>query len=382
MAVGCLAALLLVAPAAARADAAQVTVVSPGGQSQTLALDAMAGSEDVINRSYALRSSSGVSAQTITGFSIASLLDAAGADPYSFSYLELQRPAGGSVQLSRDQALDEGVFPDGPPVLYATAAGTGFLRPSGGEGDANATDSFEAPQGISIVLRKGEPLRVRAQASPLRTRTGEPVDFEAIVDRAGSGERLYFSWYFDDGHRASGDTARHSFAKRGSYDVVVSLKSDGDDAGTSDVVTIQVGAPPEGPDRKGGGTNDDTDAPDHGVADGPGSSGGVSDSPVVAPVAPPPEVQPTPESRQPTPPPEPDGELVSGELVSAETTPTPPAQQPAAARRGNPEEEGGDGGSVSTAAWGALATLGLLGLGALGEAGGLVAFRRGRWGAP
>ncbi len=234
-----LAALALVAAlaspwaAGARADAAQVTVVSPGGAEQTLALDALTGTEDVRERPYVLRSSTGESTQTVSGFSLAAILDAAGADPYGFSYLEVQRPAGGAVPLSRHQALDPGAFPDGPPLVYATAAGTGFLRPSAGPEDLNVGDSFEAPQGISVVLRKGSRLQVRAKASKLRTRPGQPVHFNAAVDGAGAGEQLAYSWYFDDGASATGPEATHSFMRRGSYDVIVGVTSDGDDTGAS-----------------------------------------------------------------------------------------------------------------------------------------------------
>ena len=260
--------------AAARADVAQVTVVSPGGAEQTLALGALAGSEDVIDRTYLLRSSSGESTQAVSGFSLAALLEAAGADPYGFSYLEVQRPAGGAVLLSRDQALAAGAFLDGPPLLYATAAGTGFLRPSAGPEDLNAGDSFEAPQGISVVLRKGARLQVRARASTLKTRPGKPVHFSATVEGAGSGEQLAYSWYFDDGASAESAEATHAFSKRGSYDVVVGVTSDGDDTGASAVVTIQVGAPIAGPDRKGGGRENSAAAPDHGAAATAGSHGG------------------------------------------------------------------------------------------------------------
>ena len=91
---------------AALADDAQVTVVAPGGEQQTLSLDALAGGEDVVEGTYAIRSAAGESTQTVTGFSLEAILGAAGTDPFGFSYLEAQRPAGGSVLLSRHQALD------------------------------------------------------------------------------------------------------------------------------------------------------------------------------------------------------------------------------------------------------------------------------------
>lgn len=368
---------LLAAPA--RADVAQVTVVSPGGAEQTLALAAMAGSEDVVNHPYVLRSDSGETTQAVTGFSLAKLIEAAGADPYGFSYLEVQRPAGGTVMLSREQALGSNAFADGPPVVYPTATGTGFLRPSAGAGDFNASDSFDAPQGITVVLRKGMALQVRAEASSLKVKTGEKVDFEAIVERAGSGEQLSYSWNFDDGHSGSGAQARHSFAKRGSYDVVVGVTSSGNEAGASDVITIQVGEPLGGPDRKGGGTNRAADAPDHGSAEGAptGTEGGWGGgSPAAAPVSETPASAPAPTEKtdaKPQQQPRPSGERVSGELLDATAQPAPePEPQPRAAARTGSLHGGGEGGlAVSATAAGVLGTLGLLGLGALLEARGL-----------
>ena len=367
--------------AAASADVAQVTVVSPGGSEQTLALDALAGSEDVVDRPYVLRSAAGESSQAVSGFSLARILDAAGADPYGFSYLEVQRPAGGAVLLSRDQALADGA--DGPPAIYSTTTGTAFLRPSTGTEDLNATDSFTAPQGIAIVLRKGTHLQVRATASPRQTRPGKPVHFKAIVEQAASGEQLEYSWYFDDGASATGPEPIHSFKKPGSYDVVIGVTtSGGDETGTSAVVTIQVGPPLGGPNRKGGGHNEAAGAPDHGAASGPssGSAGPAATTPPSPVGNAPSDTQRgrRPRVRRSTPDrapaenaPVPPGEHVVGELVSAETTlPPEPSEQQAAARTGH-LDSGGGSGDIPTAAWGGLATLGLLALGAAAETGAL-----------
>jgi hypothetical protein len=379
--VGLLALVLSVALAgSARADDAQVTVISPGGAQQSLSLTALAGREDVVARPYFLRAAEGESSTTVTGFSLAAILEAAGTDPFGFSYLEVQRPAGGAVLLSRHQALDTDAFGEGPPVVYTAAGGTGFLRPSTGGDDPNADDSFEAPQGVTVALHNGSPLRVRARASTQRTRVGEEISFSAIVDRAGSGEQLEYSWYFDDGNSASGATARHSFAKRGSYDVVVGVTTPGDRAGTSAVVTIQVGAPLSGPDRKGGGRDRDAGAPDHGAAAGthgavpPGPGGGGS---LVGHT--PPDTRPaaalsvrrgaTDKAQHKTERGPGAGETVVGELVSA-TTPVD-AVKPGApgARRGH-LSAGGGGGGLPGVAIGLLVTAGLLGLGALAESRG------------
>ncbi len=353
----------------ARADAAQVTVVTPGGAQHSISLDALAGQEDIRDRTYALRSATGTTTLTVTGFSLATILAAADVDPYGFSYLELQRPAGGSVLLSRDQALDPYTSSDGPPVVYATGGGTGFLRPSAGDDDLNASDCFEAPQGLTIALRKDSPLRVRAEASTVQVAAGKPVAFTAVVEAAGAGEPLSYSWYFDDGHSASGPSARHSFAKRGSYDVVVGVTTPGDRAGVSAVVTIQVGAPLSGPDRKGGGRNRDADAPDHGAATG--TRGAVPPGPASGPHSG--RVQPSPSShprrrdrrRQPS------GQAVDGQRVSglllastAEVSADPGVVR--AARTGALDDAGGSPG-LPDAAVGLLTTIGLLGAGALIE---------------
>jgi PKD domain len=372
---------------AARADAAQVTVVSPGGAQQTLSLEALSGGEDVVARPFVLRSSDGESTQTLTGFSLAQVLEAAGADPYSFSYVEVQRPAGGAVRLSRHQALDPGAFAEGPPTVYATAGGTGFLRPSSGPEDPNATDSFLAPQGVTLSLRKGRPISVTAKATPLKAKPSQPVSFEALVTGTGAGEEVAYSWYFDDGGSAAVASATHSFRKPGSYDVVVGVTTPGDPTGSSDVISIQVGEPPAGPDRKGGGSDEGAGAPDHGSAAGPsaspvaGSGSGyvspATSSPTPVPVsAAAASTPPVARQRQP-PPPAPAGELVEGELVSADSEArTPPARQ-AAARTG--ELDGDGGGGIPGVAWGLLATLGLLGVGAAAEAGAIGGhFWRGR----
>ncbi len=382
-----LAALLLAS--GARADTAQVTVVSPGGAEQTLALEALAGSEDVVDRAYVVRGSTGEATEQVSGFSLAKLIDAAGADPFSFSYLEVQRPGGGAVQVSRHQALESGAFADGPPVVYAAAGGTGFLRPSNGEGDLNADDSFVVPQGLRVVLRKGTPLVVKAKASTLKTKPGKPVRFSAVVEQAGAGEQLSFSWTFDDGKSAEGAEVSHKFTERGSYKVVLGVTSPGNEAGSAAVVTIQVGAPIAGPDRKGGGRNETKDAPDHGAAAGPSTgtgTGGSSGLPAAPPSSYEPPVSspvPTPEAAAETPlepTPEPEGEEVSGELLTSAAS-APPEQGPQAeARRGSLQNDGesGGGGGLPAAAWGGLATLGLLGLGGLLEARGLGGLLPGR----
>ena len=136
------------------------------------------------------------------------------------------------------------------------------------------------------------------------------------------------------------------------------------------MVNIQVGAPLSGPDRKGGGRIDDSEAPDHGavagtrgaVPPGPGSS-----SPTAAPATPAP-AEPAQAQGDRHPKPAEQGERVSGLLLDGTETAAEPAK-PVAARSGS-LDEGGSGSGLSGAALGLLATVGLLGVGALAESRG------------
>jgi PKD repeat protein len=223
---------------------------------------------------------------------------------------------------------------------------------------------------VTIALRKGSPLRVRAEASTLKTRPGEPVEFRAEAEGAGAGETFAYSWHFDDGSSAEGPNATHSFARRGSYDVVVGVTTPGDSTGTSAVVTIQVGQPLAGPDRKGGGTSRDDEAPDHGAATGSGGEG--------VPAAPTPATSPAPGTAEqkprsePKPQAAPQDELVTGQLLSATASPQPKPKASPAARRGSLDGEKSGGPSLPNAALGLLVTAGLLGAGALTEARSLL----------
>ncbi|MBS1845928.1 MAG: PKD domain-containing protein [Actinobacteria bacterium] len=396
--------MTVAASGVARADAPEVTIVTPGGAQHTLSLEALTGSEDVVDRTYPLRGPEGESTQTITGFSIAALLEASELDPYAFSYLEIQRPGGGAVQLSRAQALD-----DPAPVVYSTGTGTGFLRPAASAEDDNVADRFQSPTGLTIVMRKGASLLVRVEAAPRKVEVGEKVNFRAVVERAGSGEALTYSWYFDDGNSGAGETATHAFAKPGSYSVVVGVTAAGEDTGASAVARIQVGAAPAGgPDRKGGGTDKSKGAPDHGAAEGPSgpaSTGGAPSpgggapeaeatafvpTPVPTPTSDPTPVRPPerktekprpekgrkPKTEKPAPESTQVGEVVTGELLSgdveAEPLPTRVPRPQAAARTGTPRADGGGNGGVPGAALGLGAVVALLGLGALAEAGRFV----------
>jgi PKD domain len=260
-------AALLAVPVGALAND-QVRVEPEGSSPRTVRLSAL-GDPDVQAREY----ETGAGRAALTGWSLDRVLDAANVNPYRFGDVEIAA-AGTSVTLDRDEYLDQGAFPDGPPVFWMLDGASRFLRPASASGGAGQVGG-----GGPITVRLGRPSRLSVSAAVSKTRLdpGERVTFTATVEGAAAGEPVTVSWYFDDdGDRVKGARVMHRFRKPGTYDVTVSATTADDDPGADDFVTVRVGPEPDGPDRKGGGTNPDASAPDSGVgmgAPGPASGG-------------------------------------------------------------------------------------------------------------
>lgn len=367
-------AALLILPAAAQA--LSVRVVDLQGKSTTVDLAGLEGQEDVDGVDYAIRSSSGTSTVTVTGFSLDKVIAASGADTLSYTYLNVNRPGGGSVQLTNGQVRNSG-SPDGPPVVYESGADVGFIRPSTGDGDRNAADSFEVPGTLIVTLHSGTPIGIEMSASDTKVDAGDTVDFTAAVTHPSSMQPD-IEWSFGDGERAVGaERVSHRFKAGGTYYVVVTAKDPDTGQGPSASVEIQVGEKKEGgPDRHGGGEDKRDDAPDTGTSEGTGGdlsgtgagtvtgpSGGSAGP--VAPDAPAPEPS---DQRAPDPP---SGEEVRGQVLD-DVVVVPSAEQrqrEAAAPTLRTGEEQAGGLGLSGAALGGMTVAALLGFGALAQAG-------------
>jgi PKD domain len=237
----------------------------------TVALSGL-GEPDVQAREYAVDDGTGERRVTITGWSLDLLLRKAGpdADPYRFAGVEVS-VAGAAVSLGREEVIRSDTFPDGPPVFWMEGGEVRFLRPAG----AAARSVLLAGPGPAVVrLTRASELQVRAEASDRSVEPGDPVTFTATVDGAPDGEQVDVTWYFDDDRRGRGTRVTHRFRRPGTYDVSVGARTSPDDPGADDFVTVRVGKPPGGPNRKGGGTNMDANAPDSGVGTGSRGAGG------------------------------------------------------------------------------------------------------------
>lgn len=399
-----LAASAVIGAAPSIASAASIVEVTPlGGSAATINLHKLSGEEDVNDVAYAIRSKQATNTETVTGFSLERILVEGGVDVYTFNYVEIVRPGGGSVLLTRAQVRADGAFPDGQPVVLEDGASPAFLRPSAGPEDYNDDDRFTASP-LRVIVHEGSLIELQAEASRSKAEVGERITFNATVTRQAAGTDPEISWSFGDGATKTGARVSHTFSEPGLWKVAVGATTPNDRTGGSALVEVRVGkSKAGGPDREGGGEDGGKGASDQGTSEGSGGTAGGSGDPDAAGTEPgtsagnsdpadrTSEATPRPRQKEqeradrPGPP----GETVSGELLSASdlagaevipaATPSPSEQAPIATlRTGTPSEAGGF--TVPGAALAGLGAFGLVGLGALAEigvlAGAAAAMRR------
>jgi hypothetical protein len=354
-----LAALATASASLAHADgaapqSATVTFAPSGvGAARTLDLGALADRFDVHGLVYTLREADGTTSTTTVpdGISLGALLSAAGLDADAFDYLELPRADGSRAILMRD---DLGGTTEGPPVVWSDTQGVHFLRPSGGEGDANGADLVTTGDGsIAVALKRGQPLVPRIAVSTLRAQPHERVDFSAsLVGGASLGPGLDYQWYFDGFGTVRGANISHRFPPGGPYLVLLNVvRGDGTSVGAPDSENIRVVRARErhsddahrsdesqrgdGSGQGGGGGSGSGGSGGGGNAGGVGTGSGTAAPayvpPAMPPAASPPPLVPVPH-HAPAPPRRPRGDLVSGTLIASAAAAATPAGGTRAAR--------------------------------------------------
>lgn len=337
-------ALSLVLLAAASAPGASVTIApSGGGMARTLTLADLAGGFDVHGVTYTVRAADRSTSTTTVadGISLNALLAAAGLDGDAFDYVALQKADGSSAIVMRD---DLGGTEEGPPVVWADAQGTHFLRPSGGDGDANAADLVTLGDGapLALALKTGAPLVPRIAVSKLRVHPRERVSFSASLVGGGSpGPNLDYEWYFDGTGTVRGANVTHRFPRPGSYLVLLNVVRGTTTIGNPDTVYVRVVRPRKQPtndahradEAPNGGTGGSTGAGTGsatGGGAGAGSGAGTGAPPIAAPAPPTASQSPPAPQRAPAMPRTPPGKLVSGTLLaSASAVAAPPGAEAA-----------------------------------------------------
>ncbi len=370
-------------------DTAEVTIApSDGGAPRSLALAGLADRFDVHDAAYTVRAADGATS-TVTvadGISLAALLAAAGLDADVFGYIELSKADGSSAIVLRD---DLGGTDEGPPVVWSDADGVHFLRPSGGEADANGADLVTlAADPLSIALKAGEPLVPRIAVSALRVHPRERVDFSAsLVGGAALGAGRDYQWYFDGTGTVRGANVSHRFPRPGTYLVLLNVvRGDGTSLGDPDTVNVRVARaqrPADDAHRSGdggsGGGGGSAVAGSGGSVpgggDGAATSGdaapapaGDAPAPSVAPPASPPPPAPVPPARPapqhaPAASVRPQGPLVSGTLIAAADAAAAPANAGSATATAARKAASDGPLRVPIGAWVAIGLAALLALG-------------------
>lgn len=205
---------------------------------------------DVTNTDFVLRSPRRVRYIRLTGVRIGSVLRAAGIDPAAVPSLEIVRPDGSILYLTREQVGDD----SRAAIVWVSARRTGLLRPSLGRGDINAGDYFltspDTP--LRVTVAPGPALRVLI-AGPTRLRPGVRGQFTARVLGSDDGGDVLVRWSFGDGAVATGPQTQHAFRRRGVYSVVAEARASDGAAGSSDPLRIAVGQVANSGERAGGG---------------------------------------------------------------------------------------------------------------------------------
>lgn len=349
-----------VAAAPSAAQAADVTFVQPDGSKKSVDFSTVTPDVD---SDYVVRGST-TGDKKITGVSVARLMQAADVTA-SFKAIEVVRGSGQLVRVTKstvEQSID-------PPVVFEADGNLNFLRPVVDGNDRNAPDIVSLTT-LTINLDDSgfDELEVEATASAKTVKTGKPVSFSATASGDDAAEAT-FTWNFRDGASATGASAKHTFKKRGQYDVIVSAKRRGETRTDSAVVRIQVGAASKSKEKRdGAGENDAAGAPATGAAEGDSGSGDAAATTGAT--------KNKPKTKRQSTPPEQSLPTVSGQLLSAATTPLP-EESTLAARSGQQAAvfKSGSFALSQEAAIGILALMLALG-GLLYELGFFAALRR------
>jgi PKD domain-containing protein len=334
----------------------EVTIVKPDGKSRSVMTDE---ADHDLGGIYRIEKPNGsvTNVDVAGGVSVYSLLAEAGVQT-GYETIEIPRPGGGSVVLTRNAVEEEDPRPPGFFKDDATGKTMFIGFPPPGSRNVLAKDYFEVTTSAIRLTEIGKAeVSVDLTASRKEIEPGESVNFTAKASPQGS---YRYDWTLEPGvsERDAGTKLTHRFEKEGMYTVVVGVYTSDDDGDSdSDGVTIQVGDP-EKKDKPPREQDNDVPPPPPALPDVPSSD--------VAPYTPVPSTPTTPEPTQPdiaT-----SGTPVEGNLL-ADVSDPPPSNILESARRaardGNPQDDANDGDvGVSEAAVSIFAALALLGLGA------------------
>jgi len=213
-----------------------------------------------------------------TGWSVRSVLIAAGADPDTTYSVTITGTVGGPVVLHTEDFADAAVNHafvqgQGVPLFYWQTEGQPqFFRPERDVNDLNGLDDIVGTDGnLGAQLESGAILHVTAHANRTKVDPGQPVSFTSSVQGAHRDETLTYKWNFGDGRTSSAANPSHVFTTGGRiYSVNLTVTGEGS-GGSAPVLKITVG-------HKSGGSGSGGDNHGHsgsGAPSGPNGTGGT-----------------------------------------------------------------------------------------------------------
>ena len=199
------------------------------------------------------------------------------------TYFETPNAAGIPSVLSAADLADPAAAADAypfvdklPPAVFLTGSGkVGYIRPMRNpDEDANASDYTQGFGRLDLTIHTTGTLLAPVVGSSGGTDldTGSETTFSVTYPDKPKARVKSTRWDFGDG--STRGTKRNkpskSFAKRGTYPVVVTVRTNDGSYGRSTPLEIKVGKPPKAPaGGNGGGTGDGS-----GSGGGPGVTGG------------------------------------------------------------------------------------------------------------
>lgn len=215
---------------------------------------------DVPETAYTLRSASSSQTNDHAGLSVRKLVVLAGADPDSVGFVSVKRPDGTLAYLAGADIADPPPFPEGPALVWVDGDTSRFFRPVRNDSDVNAADNVgtESGQPLVVDVHAGPLIGVSATARPAKAAAGADIAFSA---NASGGRDLSYTWTFDDGTHAHGQTVTHAYKLAGGYNAFVTVAGAGDSGGSSPTIHVVIGNPPKGPAPRAGGGSTKRKAP-------------------------------------------------------------------------------------------------------------------------
>jgi hypothetical protein len=145
-----------------------------------------------------------------------------------------------------------------PPAVHVTEDGIGYVRPlRGSRDDVNASDIFTVSGALVLTFHTtGKLLEPAVKASAgTDVKTKQKNTFSVTFANAPGTRIISTRWDFGDGRTADAEKATRSYATKGTYPVVATVRGANGSYGRTPALEVKVAKPPTAPSSGTGGGN-------------------------------------------------------------------------------------------------------------------------------